>query len=89
MVVYGYQGAASEHEKFALTGALIDAALGELAAASRGQPSLIVGDLKVEPSKIWLFVWFLRGLGFCFWSCTWSHLQPHFCTDWRALVGVS
>ena len=52
MVVYGFQGAASDREKLALTEALLDAVFCELAAVSRGQPCPIVGDLNIEPTRI-------------------------------------
>ena len=52
MVVCGFYGAATDHEKLALTGALMDAVLGELAAVSRCQLCLMVGDLNIEPTKI-------------------------------------
>ena len=47
-VLYGYQGADTDAEQFALTDQLFDAALGELC----GQPCLLVGDFNVEPTKI-------------------------------------
>ena len=52
MVVCGFQGAASDQEKSAFTEALLDAVFCELAAVSRGQPRLIVGDLNNEPTRI-------------------------------------
>ena len=52
VVAYGFQGAASDHEKLKLTDSLLDAVFGGLPVVSRGQPCLIVGDLKIEPTKI-------------------------------------
>ena len=52
VVVYWFQGAASDQEKLARTEALLDAVFCELAAVSRGQPCLIVGDLSTEPAGI-------------------------------------
>ena len=52
VVLYGYHGADSSAEKLQLTNQLFEAALGELAVVARGQPSLIVGDFNVEPTKI-------------------------------------
>ena len=52
VVLYGYQGADLDPEQLALTEQLFDAALGELSVVARGQPSLIVGDFTVEPTKI-------------------------------------
>ena len=51
-VLYGYQGADADAGQLALTEQLFDAALGELSVVARGQPSLLVGDLNVEPTKI-------------------------------------
>ena len=51
-VLHGYQGADSDADQLALTDLLFDAALGELSVVARGQPSLIVGDFNVEPTKI-------------------------------------
>ena len=51
-VLYGYQGADTDAEQLALTEQLFDAALGELSVVARGQPCLLVGDFKVEPTKI-------------------------------------
>ena len=51
VVLYGYQGAASDPEQLALTDQLVDAALGELSVVVRGQPCLLVGDFNVEPTK--------------------------------------
>ena len=51
-VLYGFQGADSDAEQFALTEQLFDAALGELYVAALGQPCLLVGDFNVEPTKI-------------------------------------
>ena len=48
----GYQGADCDSEQLALTWQLFDAALGDLAVVARGRPCLIVGDFKVEPTKI-------------------------------------
>ena len=52
VVVYCFQRAAADHEKLALTEALMDAVLVDLAAVSRGQLCLIVGDLNIEPIRI-------------------------------------
>ena len=52
VVLYGYFGADSCSEKLQLTNQLFEAALGELAIVSKGQPSLIVGDFNIEPTKI-------------------------------------
>ena len=52
VVLYGYQGADTDAEQLALTDKLFDAALGELSVVARGQPSMIVGDFNVEPTKI-------------------------------------
>ena len=52
VVLYGCQGADLDPEQLALTEQLFDAALGELSVVARGQPSLIVGDFIVEPTKI-------------------------------------
>ena len=52
VVVYGYQGAATDPEQLALTDQLFDAALAELSVVARGQPCLMVGDFNVEPTKI-------------------------------------
>ena len=52
VVLYGFQGADSDAEQFALTEQMFDAALGELSVVSRGQPCLLVGDFNVEPTKI-------------------------------------
>ena len=45
VVLYGYEGADTDAEQLALTEQLFD-------AASGGQPSLIVGDFNVEPTKV-------------------------------------
>ena len=52
VVLYGYFGADSCSEKLQLTNQLFEAALGELAIVAKGQPSLIVGDFNIEPTKI-------------------------------------
>ena len=52
VVLYGYQGAATDPEQLALTDQLFDAALAELSVVARGQPCLMVGDFNVEPTKI-------------------------------------
>ena len=52
VVLYGYQGAATDSEQLALTDQLFDAALAELSVVARGQPCLMVGDFNVEPTKI-------------------------------------
>ena len=52
VVLYGYQGAATDPEQLALTDQLFDAALVELSVVARGQPCLMVGDFNVEPTKI-------------------------------------
>ena len=52
VVVYGYQGAEEDAEKLSLTDQLFEAALGELAVISRGQPCVLAGDFNVEPTKI-------------------------------------
>ena len=52
VVLYGFQGADTDAEQLALTEQLFDAALGELAVVTGGQPCLIVGDFNVEPTKI-------------------------------------
>ena len=52
VVLYGYQGADTDAEQLALTEKLFDAALGELSVVARGQPSVLVGDFNVEPTKI-------------------------------------
>ena len=52
VVLYGYHGADSSAERLQLSNQLFEAALGELAVVARGQPSLIVGDFNVEPTKI-------------------------------------
>ena len=52
VVLYGYQGADVDAEQLTLTKQLFDADLGELSVVARGQPSLIVGDFNVEPTKI-------------------------------------
>ena len=52
VVLYGYQGAATDPEQLALTDQLFDASLAELSVVARGQPSLLVGDFNVEPTKI-------------------------------------
>ena len=51
VVLYGYQGADNDAEQLALTEQLFDAALGELSVVARGQPSMLVGDCNVEPTK--------------------------------------
>ena len=51
-VVYGFQRAHEDAEKLSLTDQFFDAVLCELAVVSRGQPCLLVGDFKVEPTKI-------------------------------------
>ena len=48
----GYQGADTDAGQRALTEHLFDAALGELSVAVREQPSVLVGDFNVEPTKI-------------------------------------
>ena len=50
--IYGFQGSDGDAVQLALTEQLFDAALGEFAVVDRGQPSLIVGDFNVEPTKI-------------------------------------
>ena len=52
VVLYGSQGADADAEQLALTEQLFDAARGDLGLVARGQPSLIVGDFHVEPTKI-------------------------------------
>ena len=52
VVLYGYQGTDREAEKLALTDQLLDAAFGELGVVPREQPSMVVGDFNVEPTKI-------------------------------------
>ena len=52
VVFSGNQGADSDAEQLALTDQLFDAASGELGVVARFQPSLIVGDFNVEPTKI-------------------------------------
>ena len=52
VVLYGYQGAATDPEQLALTDQLFDAGLAELSVVARGQPCLLVGDFNVEPTKI-------------------------------------
>ena len=52
VVVYGFQGAASDPEKLRLTDSLVDAMISELAVVASSQPCLIVGDFNVEPTKI-------------------------------------
>ena len=52
VVLYGYQGADADPEMLALTDHLFDAALGELSVVARVQPCMLVGDLNVEPIKI-------------------------------------
>ena len=52
VVLSGYQGADFDAEQLALTEQLFHAAPGELGVVARGQPSLIVGDFNVEPTKI-------------------------------------
>ena len=52
VVLYGYQGAATDPEQLALTDQLFDAALAELSVVARGQPCLMVGDFNVEPTNI-------------------------------------
>ena len=52
VVLYGYQGADTDADLFALTEQLLDAAPGELRVVARGQPCLLVGDFNVEPIKI-------------------------------------
>ena len=52
VVLYGYQGADTDAEQLALTEQLFDAALGELSVVAQEQPCMIVGDFKVEPTKI-------------------------------------
>ena len=52
VVLHGYQGADSDAEQLVLTEQLFDAALGELSVVAMGQPSLLVGDFNVEPTKI-------------------------------------
>ena len=61
VVVYGFQGASSDHEKLRLTEKFLDAVLCELAVVASGQPRLIVGDLKIEPEKV---PWLVTGLIF-------------------------
>ena len=52
VVLYGYQGADADPEQLALTDHLFDAALGELGVVGRRQSCMLVGDFKVEPTKI-------------------------------------
>ena len=52
VVLYGYLGADADREQLALTDHLFDAALGELSVVARVQPSMLVGDFNVEPTKI-------------------------------------
>ena len=52
VVVFGFEGASTDLEKFRLTEKLLDAVLCELAVVASGQPFLIVGDLNIEPEKI-------------------------------------
>ena len=69
----GIQGAASDHEKLALTEALLDAVFCELAAVSRGQPCQIVGDLSTEPTGIPCL---LKGISAGSWfglQASWAH----------------
>ena len=52
VVFYGFQGADTDAEQLALNEQLFDATLGKLSVVARGQPCLLVGDFKVEPTKI-------------------------------------
>ena len=52
VVVYGFQGAATDPEKLKLTDSLVDSVIGELDVVATGQPCLIVGDFNIEPTKI-------------------------------------
>ena len=65
VVVYGYQGAEDDAERLSLTNQLFDAALGELAVISRGQPCVLAGVFNIEPTKIPCL---LKGImnGLCF-----------------------
>ena len=51
MVLYGYQGADSGVEQFALTEQLFGAALGQLGVVARSHSCMQVGDFNVEPTK--------------------------------------
>ena len=83
VVLYGYQGAATDPEQLALTDQLFDAALCELSVVAWGQPCLLVGDFNVEPTKIpclakgisaGLWVDFGGGLGLSRWFTAGCHL---------------
>ena len=52
VVLYGYQGADTDAAQLALTEQLFDAPLGEVSVVAGAQPSMLVGDFNVEPTKI-------------------------------------
>ena len=52
VVVRRVRGADVDAEQLAFAEQLFGAALAELAAVARGQPCLVAGDFKVEPTKI-------------------------------------
>ena len=51
-VVYGYQGAEEDADKFRLTDRLLQAVLAEAQVVCIGQPMLIAGDLNADPAVI-------------------------------------
>ena len=77
VVVYGFQGASTDSEKLRLTEKLLDAVLCELAVVASCQPSLIVGDLHVEPDRVPCL---LKGLA----AGHWFDLQ----SSWASASGV-
>ena len=52
VVLYGYQGADTDAEQLALTEQFLMLPLGELCVVAWVQPSVLVGDFTVEPTKI-------------------------------------
>ena len=51
-VVYGYQGAADDPHKLALTNKLLEAVICEARVCGTGQPVILTGDLNAEPLHI-------------------------------------
>ena len=77
VVVYGKQGAGSGAEQLPLTDQLFDAAMGEFSVVASNQPSMIVGDLNVEPTKT-------PSLSYGISAGLWVDLQA----CWAAAVGA-